>query len=43
MGAADLTLVGRDGRFDLVKHGRAGDEPLQRGLDPETLKTMDLT
>ncbi|WP_170438649.1 precorrin-3B synthase [Ruegeria arenilitoris] len=43
MAAADLTLVGRDGRFDLVKHGRAGDEPLQRGLDPETLKTMDLT
>ncbi|WP_170522975.1 precorrin-3B synthase [Ruegeria arenilitoris] len=43
MGAADLTLVGRDGRFDLVKHGRAGDEPLQRGLAPETLKTMDLT
>ncbi|WP_170363074.1 cobalamin biosynthesis protein CobG [Ruegeria arenilitoris] len=43
MGAADLTLVGRNGRFDLVKHGRAGDEPLQRGLDPETLKTMDLT
>lgn len=43
MGEADLTLVGRDGRFDLVKHGRAGDEPLQRGLDPETLKTMDLT
>jgi len=43
MSAADLTLVGRGGQFDLVKHGRAGDEPLQRGLDPETLKTMDLT
>ncbi|TMV09621.1 cobalamin biosynthesis protein CobG [Ruegeria sediminis] len=43
MGAADVTLVGNDGRFDLVKHGRAGDEPCQRGLSPETLKTMDLT
>jgi len=43
MGDADVTLVGRDGRFDLVKNGRAGDEPCQRGLTPETLKTMDLT
>ncbi len=43
MGAADFTLVGRDGRFDLVKQGRAGDEPSQRGLTPETLMTMDLT
>ncbi|WP_170375978.1 precorrin-3B synthase [Ruegeria atlantica] len=43
MGTADVTLVGRDGRFDLVKHGRAGDEPCQRGLTPETLMTMDLT
>ncbi|MCU9839034.1 cobalamin biosynthesis protein CobG [Ruegeria sp. WL0004] len=43
MGAADITLVGNGGRFDLVKQGRAGDEPCQRGLTPETLKTMDLT
>ncbi len=40
---ADVTLVGHAGRFDLVKHGRAGDEPCQRGLSPETLLSMDLT
>ncbi|SLN56533.1 ferredoxin-nitrite reductase [Falsiruegeria litorea R37] len=40
---ADVTLVGANGRFDLVKHGRAGDVPCQRGLTPETLKSMDLT
>ncbi|NOD92039.1 cobalamin biosynthesis protein CobG [Ruegeria sp. HKCCD4884] len=43
MGLADITLVGANGRFDLVKQGRAGDEPCQRGLDPETLMTMDFT
>lgn len=43
MGTADVTLVGNNGRFDLVKQGRAGDEPCQRGLTAETLKTMDLT
>jgi len=43
MGAADITLVGRNGRFDLVKRGRAGDEPSQHGLSAETLMTMDLT
>ncbi|MCG7518942.1 cobalamin biosynthesis protein CobG [Ruegeria sp. Ofav3-42] len=43
MGTANVTLVGNHGRFDLVKNGRAGDEPFQRGLSPETLKTMDLT
>ena len=43
MRPADVTLVGHDGRFDLVRQGRAGDEPSQRGLRPETLMTMDLT
>ncbi|KIC43985.1 cobalamin biosynthesis protein CobG [Ruegeria sp. ANG-S4] len=43
MSPADITLVGRDGQFDLVKRGRAGDEPSQRGLTAETLMTMDLT
>ncbi|WP_037310302.1 cobalamin biosynthesis protein CobG [Ruegeria halocynthiae] len=43
MGPADVTLVGDTGRFDLVKQGRAGDEPCQRGLSPETLMTMDFT
>ncbi len=33
-GAATLTLVGRDGRFDVVRDGRAGDEPMQHGLTP---------
>ncbi len=41
---ADVTLVGRDGRFDLVKQGRAGDEPVMRGLTPGDLMTLtDLT
>lgn len=30
--AAALTLVGRDGHFDLVRDGRAGDTPIQSGL-----------
>ena len=33
-GAAALTLVGREGRFDVVRQGRAGDIPAQRGLTP---------
>ncbi len=43
MGAADITLVGNAGRFDLVKQGRAGDEPCQTRLTEETLMTMDFT
>ncbi|WP_170560862.1 cobalamin biosynthesis protein CobG [Ruegeria atlantica] len=43
MGPANVTLIGNDGRFDLVKNGRAGDEPSQCGLTLETLMTMDLT
>ena len=39
-GAADITLVGREGRFDLVKRGRVGDEPATCGLSPETLLNM---
>ena len=27
-----MTLIGRDGRYDLVLDGRAGDPPLLRGL-----------
>jgi precorrin-3B synthase len=37
---ASITLVGRNGRFDLVKQGRVGDEPIQRDLTPETLLSM---
>ncbi|MDX5931120.1 hypothetical protein SIL87_10125 [Acidiphilium acidophilum] len=32
-GPAEVTLVGRDGRYDLVRNGRAGDTPVRRGLD----------
>ncbi len=34
---AARTLVGRDGRFDLVERGCSWDEPVRRGLSPETL------
>ncbi len=41
---ASVTLVGRNGRFDLVKHGRAGDEPAMRDLNTDDLMTLtDLT
>jgi len=36
---AEITLVGREGRFDLVHKGRAWDEPRQTGLTPEDLLT----
>lgn len=32
--AADLTLVGRDGAFDLVKQGAPWDDPIRRELTP---------
>ncbi len=31
-GPAAVTLVGREGHYDLVRHGRAGDVPVLRGL-----------
>ena len=34
---AGATLVGRDGKFDLVQNGCSWDEPRRRGLDPEKL------
>ena len=39
-GAADVTLVGRNGRFDLVKAGRADDTPIKTGLTAP--QVMDL-
>lgn len=39
-GPASITLVGRQGRFDLVKQGRVGDEPAMRDLTPETILSM---
>lgn len=38
---ADITLVGRTGSFDVVRHGTAADIPLRRGIDPSHL--TDLT
>ena len=38
--AADLTLVGRDGAFDLVRNGRAWDSPSQTGMSPEALRSF---
>lgn len=32
---SDVTLVGRDGAFDLIRGGRAGDAPTLRGLSPD--------
>lgn len=34
---ADVTLVGRDGAFDLVKPGTPWDDPIRRGLTPSDL------
>jgi precorrin-3B synthase len=31
-GAADIVLVGDSGRYNIVRHGRAGDAPWQTGL-----------
>ena len=36
---SDLTLVGRDSMFDLVKDGHAWDAPFLSGLSPDDLKT----
>jgi precorrin-3B synthase len=35
--ACDLTLVGTDTGFDLIKHGTARDEPALRGLARENI------
>lgn len=39
-GPAHITLVGRNGRFDLVKDGCTGDEPAQRDMTPDDLLRM---
>lgn len=33
--AAEITLTGRDGRYDLIWHGKAGDAPNRTNLDIE--------
>jgi len=35
---AEVTLVGRDGRFDLVTNGQPWDDPRQRGLNPREIR-----
>jgi precorrin-3B synthase len=41
-GAADVTLVGRDGGYDLVRNGSAGDAPALRGLALDDVRALDL-
>ncbi len=38
---AEVTLVGNAGAFDLVRHGRAWEEPVARGLAPAQLIAED--
>lgn len=38
--SADLTLVGRDGAFDLVTGGAPWDEPSRRGIAPRHVATI---
>ncbi len=38
--AADVTLVGQNGAFDLVLNGTPWDEPRQRGLTPADLTSL---
>ncbi|MGY3439999.1 cobalamin biosynthesis protein CobG [Marinovum sp. KMM 9879] len=38
--ATDVTLVGRDGAFDLVLNGAPWDEPTRRGLDPAQITNL---
>lgn len=40
-GPADVTLSGTRAGFDLIRHGRAGDPPVRRRLDPATLTLGD--
>ncbi|MGZ2256040.1 precorrin-3B synthase [Roseobacter sp. A03A-229] len=37
--SADVTLIGRDGRFDLVRNGHAWDAPQKTGLRPDEILT----
>ena len=37
---ADITLTGRDGRFDLVRGGAPWNEPSATGLDPDDLQDL---
>jgi precorrin-3B synthase len=39
-GSVDLTLVGRDGAFDLVVGGAPWDDPSRRGIDPRDVAAL---
>ena len=39
-GRSDLTLVGREGRFDLVREGTPWDDPAHRGLAPQDVAAL---
>jgi precorrin-3B synthase len=39
-GPVDLTLVGRDGAFDLVVAGAPWDDPSRRGIDPRDVAAL---
>ena len=34
---ADVTLIGREGRFDMLRHGCAGDNPERYALNPDDI------
>jgi len=38
--SATFSLVGRDGRFDLVRDGRPWDDPVRRGIDPSQVVNL---
>ncbi|MFZ1070769.1 MAG: nitrite reductase, partial [Methyloceanibacter sp.] len=42
-GAASLTLVGRDGRYDLIRNGSAADRPSLTGLSIDQIEALLLS
>lgn len=34
---AAVTLVGRDGKFDVIRNGTTGDKPIMRGIAPDSI------
>ena len=39
-GAASLTLVGRDGRYDLIRNGSAAERPSLTGLTIDQIEAL---
>ena len=42
-GPASLTLVGRDGRYDLIRNGSAADRPSLTGLSIDQVEALLLS